>query len=66
MVNIKELNPQYITDDEGKKKSVILNIKDFEELIEDIEDLAIIAERKNEPTISHDTVIKDLKNNGLL
>ncbi|NOX85138.1 MAG: hypothetical protein GXO86_04090 [Chlorobi bacterium] len=63
---LNEINPEYITDKKGKKKSVILPIEKFEELIEDIEDLAAMAERREEPTISHDEVIKYLKGNGLI
>ncbi len=33
---------------------IILTMKEFEELIEDIEDLAVIAERRNEPVIPHE------------
>lgn len=33
------IKPQYITDAKGKKLSVILPIKDFQTLIEELEDL---------------------------
>jgi hypothetical protein len=33
------LNPQYITNNTGKKISVILPIKDFEAIIEELEEL---------------------------
>ncbi len=36
------------------------------ELLEDLKDLATVAELKNEPTISLDSVIKKLKANDLL
>ncbi len=54
---LKELNLQYITDDSGQKTAVILKLADFEELIEDIEDLAVVAERRDENTISHETLL---------
>jgi hypothetical protein len=66
MISIKELNPEYVTDENGNKKSVILSIADFQELIEDIEDLASIAERKSEPAVSHEKVLEELKNDGLI
>ncbi len=66
MIDIKELNPEFITDKEGNKKAVVLSISDFLELIEDLEDLAVIAERKNEPTISHEDLLAELKNDGIL
>ncbi len=43
--------PQYITDSKGQKLSVILPMADYLELLEDLEDLATIAERKDEGTI---------------
>lgn len=61
MINIKDLNPEYITDDKGNKKSVIISIADFQELLEDIEDLAAIAERRSEPCISHEDFLKELR-----
>ena len=66
MINIEQLHPQFIIDDKGNKQSVILPISAFQELLEDINDLAMIAERKDEPTIPHDDLIKELKNDGLL
>ena len=41
MLTIKELQVQYITDNKGKKTAVILPIEEFQELIEDLEDLEI-------------------------
>ena len=43
---------QYITSESGEKISVILPIKKYEEMIEDLHDLAVIAERKDEGTFS--------------
>ncbi|MGZ8191359.1 MAG: hypothetical protein ACXWTS_09025 [Methylococcaceae bacterium] len=52
--------PQYITDANGQKLSVILPIADYLELLEDLEDLATIAERKDEATIPFEDVLKEL------
>ena len=52
--------PQYITDADGQKLSVILPIADYLELLEDLEDLATIAERRNETTISLEDVLTEL------
>jgi len=49
-----------------KKTSVILSLTTFEELLEDLEDLAAVAERREEPTISHDDLIRELKDDGLI
>lgn len=66
MISLDNIRPQYITDDKGKKKSVILSLSEFKELIEDIEDLAVVAERRDEPTISHKKFLEELKNDGLI
>ena len=66
MAALQKLKPEFITDESGKKKAVIISIEKFEELIEDLEDLAAIAERRDEPVISHDELVKELKRDGLL
>ncbi len=66
MINIEQLHPQFIIDDKGLKKSVVLPITDFQELIHDLEDLAVVAERREETTTSHSDFIKELKSSGLL
>ncbi|MGJ3245057.1 MAG: hypothetical protein ACFE0I_03160 [Elainellaceae cyanobacterium] len=43
---------QYITDAEGQKTAVILSIEDYEQLLEDLHDLAMVAERRPETPIS--------------
>jgi hypothetical protein len=66
VIVIEELNPQYITDENGEKISVVLPLAKFEELLEDIEDLAAVAERREEPTIPHEDLIKELKQDGIV
>lgn len=66
MVRLKNLHPQYITNEAGEKTSVILPISEFEELLEDLEDLAIVAERRDEPTVSHDKLVAELRKDGLI
>ena len=60
------MNAQYLTDEAGRRTAVLLPIKDYERLLEDIEDLAAIAERRDEPLISHEELITELKRDGLL
>lgn len=66
MVKLQELHPQYITDEDGKRTSVILPMVEFEELLQDIEDLASVAERREELTISHEELITEMKKDGLI
>ncbi|MBI3110224.1 MAG: hypothetical protein HYZ01_01515 [Ignavibacteriales bacterium] len=54
MTNPKDLKVQYVLNDKGDKTGVILPVEEFEELIEDLGDLAVVAERRDEPTKSHD------------
>ena len=63
---IKDLQVQYITNESGERSSVILSIEDFETLLEDLEDLALVVERHEEPTISHQKLKAELKRDGLL
>ncbi len=66
MVDIRELQAKYIVDESGKKTAVIVPIEEYEDLLEDLEDLAAIAERRDEPVLSHEEVLAMLKRNGLL
>ncbi len=54
---------KYITDDRGERTAVVLPISDYEKLLED---LAVVAERRGEPTISHEQFVAELKRDGLL
>jgi hypothetical protein len=66
MLDLQRFQLQYITNKSGQKTAVILPIEEFLELLEDIEDLAAIAERREEPTISHEELITELKRDGIL
>ena len=56
---------QYLTNEKGRKTSVVLPLADYEKLLEDLDDLAVIAERRDEPTTLHAEFKKELKRNGL-
>ena len=43
---------QFIVDDKGNKTSVILPLKHYQKLLEDLHDLAVVAERRAEEPIS--------------
>jgi len=55
---------QYITNAEGEKISVILPLADYQELLDDLKDLAAIAEHKDEETVPWPLVKEELVNNG--
>ncbi len=57
---------KYITDDQGERTAVVLPILDYEKLLEDLDDLAVVAERRSEATIPHEQFFSELKRDGLL
>lgn len=59
-MNLK-LKEKFLTDKKGHKEAVVLEVREYEELLEDLEDLAIIADRKQEKSIPWDEVKRKLK-----
>jgi PHD/YefM family antitoxin component YafN of YafNO toxin-antitoxin module len=57
---------RYITDEQGKKQSVILPVETYQAILEDIQDLVTIAERKKEKSISLAEFKKGLRKDGLI
>ncbi len=57
---------QYLIDESGQKTAVVLPVDEYEELLEDIHDLVVIAERKDESTTGFNELKKRLKSDGLL
>jgi hypothetical protein len=47
---------KYITDKDGEKTDILMNIGEYYSLLEEIEDLRAIAERKDEDIIPHNLV----------
>jgi hypothetical protein len=63
---MKQDELQYVTNQAGEKTAVILPISEFEELLEDLQDLAAVAERRDEASISHEELLAELKRDGLI
>ena len=57
---------QYLTDEDGRKIAVVVPVQDFEEFLEDISDLAAVAERRGEERISLAEVKRRLIADGLI
>ena len=57
---------KYLTDEAGDRTAVVLPINEYEKLLEDLNDLAVIAERRDEPVLSHEEFVADLKRDGTL
>ena len=53
---------RFLVDEEGYKESIVLSMKEYQNLLEDLDDLAVIAERKEEPTDPLEVVKKRLVN----
>ena len=60
------MTTQFLTDQEGKRVAVVLPIEDFDELMEDLSDLATVAERSNEERVTLEQVKQRLIADGLL
>lgn len=58
--------PQYIVDNDGNRTAVILSLPVYEELLADLHDLAIVAERRAESTFSLEELRKKLGELGVL
>ena len=57
---------RYIVDAKGRRVSVVLPVGEYDELLEDLHDLAVIAERRDEPAVGIAELKKRLKADGLL
>lgn len=57
---------QYVIDAEGKRKGVILPVAQYRRLLEDLHDLAVVAERRKEEPISLAEMKRRLKAHGRL
>ncbi len=57
---------QFVTDAEGRKVAVLIPVEDYDELLEDVQDLAVIAERRDEPRVAWEDVKRRLREDGIL
>lgn len=57
---------QFVVDAKGKKTGVLLSLRQYEKLREDLHDLAVVAERRDEQPVSLEEVKRRLKKDGLL
>ena len=66
MITAESIHPQFVTDQNGVRTSVLLPYSEYQELLEDLEDLALVAEQRTSETLDHVDIIAELKKNGLL
>jgi hypothetical protein len=57
---------RFACDAKGKKIGVILPLKEYQKLMEDLHDLAVIAERRAEKIVPLNEMKRRLKRDGLL
>ena len=55
---------EYLVDKKGRRKSIVISCKRYEELMEDIADLRAKLERRNETPEDLEKVLADLENAG--
>lgn len=65
-IRMKTIHEQYVFDTKGKKTGVILSLERYEQLLEDLHDLAVVAERRDEKPVSFEEMKKRLKKDGIL
>lgn len=52
---------RFLVDQRGRKQSVVISMKEYQELLEDLSDLVLIADRKIEPAESLEAVTQRLE-----
>ncbi|GEM_PF-570850 len=61
---VMQLHPQYITDEDGSRLSVLLPLEEYEVLLDRLEDLQDIEDARavqNEPSVPWETIIAELE-----
>ena len=62
----EDYHPQFVKDAKGRNAFAVISMDNFQSLIEDLEDLATIAERKNDERIPFEVFEKKMKQSGRL
>jgi PHD/YefM family antitoxin component YafN of YafNO toxin-antitoxin module len=57
---------QFVVDAKGRKKAVLLTMEQYEKLLEDLHDLAVVAERREEKPITLTHLKRRLKKDGFI
>jgi hypothetical protein len=59
-------NEQYVINSDGQKTGVLLTVEQYEKLIADLHDLAVVAERREEKPIDLKELKRRLEKDGAL
>ncbi len=57
---------QFVVDAKGRKTGVILSVRRYQRLMEDLHDLAVVAERRLEQPVSFEEMKRRLKKDDAL
>jgi hypothetical protein len=57
---------QFIVNAKGKRTGVVLSLSQYQKLIEDLHDLAVVAERRDEISVPINELKRRLKKDGLI
>ena len=63
---MKTEHERYIVDDNGSRTAVILPVERYEHLLEDLHDLAVVAERREEKTIDMEEMKRRMREDEIL
>jgi hypothetical protein len=62
----RQRSVEYIVDENGRRKAVVLSYKAYRELLEDLADLTVKAQREHEKPLDFEEVLAELRNAGRL
>ena len=62
-MNVQE---KFIVDTRGRKTAIILSLDRYQKLMEDLHELAVVAERRTETPVSLQEMKRRLKKDGIL
>jgi PHD/YefM family antitoxin component YafN of YafNO toxin-antitoxin module len=57
---------KFLLDKKGKKTGVVLSLRRYRQLMEDLHDLAVVAERRREKSVSLEELNRRLRQDGIL
>jgi len=60
------MREQSVVDSKGRKTGVLLSLQQYQRLMADLHDLAVVAERRDEKAISLKELKRRLKKDGLI
>ncbi|MCP3942418.1 MAG: hypothetical protein GY710_13150 [Desulfobacteraceae bacterium] len=65
-VDTQKPQVRFITDETGQKQFVVIKMEVYQNMLEELDDLRTLEERKNEPVITSEEMKNRLKRSGKL